>query len=318
MSYVVVVAALFFLTVKGYYGKKTSTYMEDTGDAFRFGALRMLLCMLIGIVLILFEGAAGLLAVEGGMLAICTLAGLCNAAFLTCWLFAVRKCAMVTVDVSCTLGSMIPAVFCALMFSEPILPTKLIGFALILLAAAVLSGYRRTERKSAGVGGLIFVVLSAVSEGTLSLTQQLYKHYYTEGGSRVGAAVYPKSVYHFYTYVFAALALLLILLVYEVAKMRREPTVRCTDRMRASMRVMKKTFLYILIMAVCMFVATYFQTVAANDYGMPPQILYPLIKGGCLITVCFVAMIFYGEKLTRRSVCGTVIALAGIVVMNLL
>jgi len=51
---------------------------------------------------------------------------------------------------------------------------------------------------------------------------------------------------------------------------------------------------------------------------MPSQILYPLIKGCGLITVTLYAMIFFGERVTRRSILGTIVALVGIVIMNVL
>ena len=75
--------------------------------------------------------------------------------------------------------------------------------------------------------------------------------------------------------------------------------------------------LHIFVMAICLFAANYFQTVATNDYGMSSQMLYPIIKGGCLITVNFTAMLFFGEKMTVRSVCGSLIALVGIVCMSI-
>lgn len=46
--------------------------------------------------------------------------------------------------------------------------------------------------------------------------------------------------------------------------------------------------------------------------------LYPIIKGGCLITVNFTAMLFFGEPITRRSACGSLLALGGIVLMSVL
>ncbi|MBR5447119.1 MAG: hypothetical protein IKV40_01715 [Clostridia bacterium] len=73
---------------------------------------------------------------------------------------------------------------------------------------------------------------------------------------------------------------------------------------------------HILIMAVCMFAANYFQTVAITDLEVPSQVLYPVIKGGCLVTVNFTAMIFFGEKITVRSVCGSLVAIAGMICMN--
>lgn len=318
MVYLIVVVALFFLSVKGLCGKKTSTYMQDSGDAFRFNILRMLLCMLIGIVLVFIENAERYLAVESGILWICILAGVCNAAFLVGWMLAVRTNAMITVDVSLTLGSMIPAVLCAILFAEPISLPKMVGFALILLAAAILAGYRKEDKKKGSIGGVVFVIFASVGEGTVSFTQQLYKQFYTESGTRVGDVIYPKSVYHFYTYVFSAAALLLVLIGYEVWRHIKNPTIGWIDDAKTSLRTLFKPLPYIVVMAISMFAATYFQTVATNDYGMSSQVLYPLIKGGCLITVTLYAMIFFGERVTRRSILGTTVAMAGILVMNIL
>ena len=76
--------------------------------------------------------------------------------------------------------------------------------------------------------------------------------------------------------------------------------------------------MHIAIMAACLFAANYLQTIATTDYGMSSQILYPISKGGCLITVNVVGMLFFGEKITRRSFCGTIVALVGIISMSLL
>ncbi len=73
MVYLIVLLALIFLSVKGFCGKKTSTCVGQMGDAFRFNILRMLLCTLIGIVVVCFEGAQGALRIDGGMMAICLL-----------------------------------------------------------------------------------------------------------------------------------------------------------------------------------------------------------------------------------------------------
>ena len=95
MVYVFVLLTLLFLGIKGVCGKKTSTCVQQTGDAFRFNILRMLLCSLIGMVVVLIEGAQDSLTVDGGMIAICLLAGVCNAMFLIGWILAVRKNSMV-------------------------------------------------------------------------------------------------------------------------------------------------------------------------------------------------------------------------------
>lgn len=316
MVYVIVFLALIFLTVKGFCGKKTSTCVQQIGDAFRFNILRMLLCMLIGIVAVFLEGAQGSLRIEGRMVAICLLAGICNAMFLIGWILAIRKNSMVTMDVALTLGAILPAVLCAVLYDEPISLSKLLGFLLIIAAAAILAGYNKNTKGNPGLGGILLVVIASVGEGLVSFTQQMYKQYYTEGGSMAGDVLYPKSIYNFYIYVFAAAVLILALIVYDAVQCAKNPTKRWAIEMRNGVKTLIGPMPYIIVMAISMFAATYFQTVATGDYGMPSQILYPLIKGGCLVTVNIVAMLFFGEKATRRSVLGSAVALAGVVIMN--
>lgn len=316
MVYLIVLLALIFLSIKGFCGKKTSTCVQQTSDAFRFNILRMLLCMLLGIVVVFLERAQGSLRVEGRMIAICLLAGICNAMFLIGWILAIRKNSMVTMDVALTLGAILPAVLCAILFHEPISIPKLLGFVLIILAAAILAGYNKNTKGNPGLGGILLVIVASVGEGLVSFSQQLYKQYYTEGGSMAGDVIYPKSIYNFYIYVFAAAVLILCLIAYDIYHCIKDSTKRWTDEVKHGVKTLIGPMPYIVIMAISMFAATYFQTVATGDFGMSSQVLYPLIKGGCLITVNVTAMVFFGEKVTRRSLIGSAVALVGIVVMN--
>lgn len=162
MVYLIVAIALIFLTVKGFCGKKTSTCVTRTSDAFRFNILRMLLCMMIGIVVVFLEGAQKFLRVDNRMIAICLLAGVCNAMFLIGWILAIRKNSMVTMDVALTLGAILPAVLCAIFYDEPISVPKLVGFALIIAAAAILAGYNKSTKGNPVVGGILLVVIASV------------------------------------------------------------------------------------------------------------------------------------------------------------
>ena len=313
MAYVFVLIALICLAVKGYCGKKVGTWMRHSGDAVLFNLLRMIFCAVIGLGLVLIAGEWGFLAVDGGMLAICFFAGAANATFLVFWLLAIQKNAMVTVDVCLTIGSILPAILCALLFGEPISPLKLIGFVLILVATVILAGYNKSTVGRVGILGVIFLVLAGLGDGLAGFSQQLYKQFYTEGGVAFRAA-YPKSVYHFYTYLFASLLLLLVYGGYCLYMRRADGK---SGYLTPKKPFERKAMPVIVVMAICMFAATYFQTVATGDYGMSSQVLYPMIKGGCLITVNVTACVFFGEKITRRSILGSCVALAGMIIMNI-
>ncbi len=317
MAYLFVVLALLCLTAKGYFGKRTSNCVRATSDAYLFNLLRMAICTVIGLALVFLDGASANFAVEAGFLWVCVLSGVANATMLAAWILAVQRNTMVMVDVSLTLGSLIPTLLCAMLFGEAISIPKMLGFGLILLASFVLAG-RSGAKKRGTLLGILLLVLAAIGDGVSGFAQQLYKQLYTEAGLRFMGESYPKTVFHFYTYVFASLALLLLYVGVRLsARARKQKDVAEVDA--DSKRVSKLSLiLQIAIMAACMFAANYFQTVATNDYGMSSQMLYPIIKGGCLITVNFTAMLFFREPITRRSASGSLLALSGIVLMSIL
>jgi len=253
--------------------------------------------------LVFIEGAQSFLAIEGRMLVICILSGISNAAFLVCWMLAIRMNAMVSVDVGLTLGSLLPSVLCLILFSEPMSPLKMIGFALIVAATFILGcGDHRADKKS--IVGVVYLLLAALGDGMSGFAQQLYKQYYTDAGSLTGDVLYPKTIYHFYTYVFAALALLIAIAAYLAVSKSRSAVPRADSddkKERQCIVLPPRAVLHIFIMAACLFAANYLQTAATNDYGMSSQMLYPIIKGGCLVTVNFTAMMFFGEPIPAEA-----------------
>ncbi len=318
MVYLFIILALVCLGVKGYCGKKISIYVKNTEDSFLFNLVRMLFCIVIGFVIVSAENRGGSFAVEKGMIGISFLAGVSNVAFLVGWLLAVRKNTMITVDVALTIGSIIPAGLCALLFDETVSWQKMFGFGLIILATVILSGYNKSVKTKVGIAGILLLVFTAVGDGTMSFSQQLYKQYYTENGFHSHGVYYSNSLYHFYTYVFAALTLLAIFLGCSIRRFCRLKREERSNFWPGIAHCLVKPLPSIVVMAACLFAASYFQTVAASNYGMPSQILYPVMKGGGIIGVNLIGMAFFGEKLTKRSVLGSLVALCGIVAMNVL
>ena len=315
MAYVMILLILLCNATKGYCGKHVSSSVKNAGDSFQFSLLRMLLCTLIGLVLIIVEGSQRFLMVEQRMLWICILSGVANATFLVGWLLAVQRTTMVAIDVSLTLGSIIPSILCAILFGEAISLPKMFGFALILVATFVLAGHA-DQGKRIGLIGILLTLLATVGDGMCGFAQQLYKQFYTEAGSFANGLYYPKAVFHFYTYIFSGITFLLLFVFYRLRDAKKAGSKDMGKALAVSIPV--KVMLHILIMAICLFAANYAQTLATSDYGMSSQVIYPVLKGGSLIVVNFTAMIFFGEKITVRSLCGSLIALAGIVSMSIL
>lgn len=309
MAYLCTAITLVALAVKGFCGKKVSTCAQGGRHALLFNLIRILFCIPISLAVLFLAGAGGRLLPEGGLLAISLLAGAANAAFLAFWMLAVQKNTMVAVDVTLTMGSLLPAILCAILFSEAISPPRLLGFALILAAALILA--KGGERKQGGPLGILFILLAALGEGMVGFSQQLYRQYYTEAGTRFTGTAIPAEVYHFYTYLFAGAFLLLGTLAVRFLTSKR-------GEAESLPAVPWGTVLgNVAVMAACLFLANYTQTAASAFYGMPSEVLYPVVRGGTLILVNVTAL-FFGERFTRRTALGTAVALGGILIMNLL
>lgn len=315
MAYLFVFLSLAANTVKGYSGKKTSVFAVQSTDAPLFSFVRVFFCLIIGLIMVLIEGAHASLAIDPIMLWICALSGVTNALFLFCWMLAVQKNPLVLVDVSLTLGSLIPAVLCLIFFGEDISLAKMLGFALILVAAAVLSLGSKSKSKISPLG-LLLVCLASIGLGLTAFSQKLFDNYRTAGGAFSGGIDYPKSVFLFYGYVFAAITLLICFFAVVILRKKKEPEKKLSARSLFSPII--KPLPHIIIMAICLFADNYFKAVALIDYAMPSQILYPIIQGGCLITVNISAALFFKEKFTVRTLIGSALALVGIIIMNVI
>ena len=318
MEYFLLIVTLLFLATKGYCGKKTSTDIKKPTDPFLFNLIRMLFCLGIGFVLILIEAVSSQLAVPPLFVWITVGAGAANVAFLVGWILAVQRTPMVTMDVALTIGSILPAVLCLILFDEAISVPKLGGFALILVATAILSGYGKSTGKRAGVTGVLLVITASLGEGFSSFCQQLYKHYYTVDGSRAHGVYYENAIFQFYTYVFTAAFLALFFIGASIWNYRKQTEQERTGYVRGLFSSCVRPLPYIAVMAGCLFAANYMQTAITTTYGMSSQVLYPVIKGGSLVLVNITAMLFFGERPTWRSITGSAFALGGAVLMSVL
>ena len=318
MAYGAVALALVFTAGKAYSGKKTSTLVRQPSDSFLFNLVRMLMCILIGLTVVYAESAQHAFHVERDMAAICLFAGASNAALLIGWMLAVQKCPLITVEVTMAAGSMIPAALSAWLFAEPIAWQKMLGYGLVILSAVILSGYQNNTVEKTGLAGIALVILATAGDGLTGFSQQLYRQYYTENGVRARGVFYPVSIYQFYTFVFSALILLVCFGIYCVWRFWKKTPPASAPAPNQLFRTAAKALPLIAVMAVCIFAVNYFQTLATGKYGMSPQILYPVIRGGSLIITTVNAMLFFGEKPTRRSILGTLVAFAGILAINIL
>ena len=75
-------------------------------------------------------------------------------------------------------------------------------------------------------------------------------------------------------------------------------------------------FLYILIMSVCLFLYSYFKTLAAR-YLSSAQ-LYPLSQSGSLILSTMMSAALFHERLNIKCVVGIALSFVALIVINVL
>ncbi len=289
MGYLFAVVSVILGNAKGYCGKKSSGYLKNDSDAVLINVFRMVICTLIGLCIILFSHSS--LDANSKELLIFIMSGVSSALFVVFWLLCVKEDAYLMLDIFLLLGTVIPITVSAVMFGESIKFTQIIGIAVLLVSVFLMCGYNNNLKGKMKKSGIIILLLCGVFNGCSDLSQKLYVKT-TENMSAVK--------FNFYTYLFA-FAVLLIAYIIKKKAPSAEP--------------MKKTvFIYVLIMAVCLFGCSYFKTIAAKTLNS--AILYPLSQGLSLINSSLMAAFLFKEKPNKQSIIGVITAFIGLMILN--
>ena len=300
LGYLFVVGALAAGVTKGYCGKKTSGLIQGTRATFWFNAVRMLLCIPIGFLFVLSAGDLSALSVDWLTLLISAVSGISTAMFVVTWIGCVRWGAYMMVDVFITLGTVIPMTLCMVLFGETVGVFQIIGLLLLVFAAYLMCTYHKklSEGSRLRVGQCLLLVLCGASNGLTQFSQKWLRY---AGNTDV-------SVFNFYTYIVAALVLVLCALLY------REPGAGGES---ADKRVnLRRLGLYVVIMSGCLFLHSFCSTAAAGY--LPSSRLYPLMQGSSLVLSMLMSAVCFGERITVRCVIGISVTFAALLCINLL
>lgn len=295
MGYLLLSISLFAGTLKGFCGKKTSSYTTGIGSAVFANMVRMLLCIVIGFLLILATEDLSILIPDPKLLLIAALSGVSSAVFVVAWLICVKKSAYMMLDIFLMLGVLIPLAASSVFFSESVKLTQWIGIGVLFLAVVIMCSYNNTVKAKLTLPALALLLICGAANGVADFSQKLFTKC-IPGGSA--------AAFNFYTYVFAAVAL----------------TAACafTGKKAAGngKTELKKIFGYVLIMAMCLFANSYFKTLAAGY--LSAVLLYPLSQGCALILSAIMSAVVFKEKLTAKAIGGIITAFIGLLIINLL
>ena len=298
MGYLFLSLALLAGSTKGYCGKKTSGFVREYKDAMFTNFVRMVLCILISFLLLALSGRLSLLAVDLNVVLITLLSGVTTSVFVVAWLLAVRRGAYMMLDVFLMLGVIVPLLLSEFLFDEKIRLNQWAGLLVLLVAVVIMCSYNNQIKEKMSLKSLGLLVLCGIANGLTDFSQKLYVKTVADSSA---------AVFNFYTYIFSALVLLVFYLGAKV-----------TDKTGSSSEtdVLRRVGGYVAVMSVCLFLNSYFKTMAAGI--LPSTILYPLSQGASLILSSFMSMLFFKEKLTAKCITGIALSFAGLLIINLL
>ena len=298
MGYLFLAIALAFGIIKVYCGKRTSSVASCIYNSMLVTTVRMVMCFLIGILIVLISGASPIITDTTAIL-IAFVSGVSIAAFTTTWLLAVRTNAYMIVEVFVMGGVIIPTAVSSLFYGEHIGAMQMIGICLLLVAVYCISTYRNSEKIRLSPKALILLILTALASGISDFSQKLYVKEVS------GIDV---SVFNLYTYLFAAISLLFVCLVLKALNREEKKTASARE-------IVKPIFFYILIMAVCLFLNSYFKTRSAQY--LDAVLLYPLYQSCATVLALLMSVLLFREKMTAKGIFGIVLSIVAVCFINL-
>lgn len=300
MGYVYLLLSNLAGACKGFCGKKVSSFVKGTKDAVLSNIIRMVLCMVIGFGMLAFTTGISSLKIGATTLWITVLSGVSTSFFVVLWLISVKKSAYVMLDVFLMLGILVPTVSTFFLYGEKIRPNQIVGFGILLLATVIMCSYNNSIKTKMSVTSFVILILCGVANGITDLSQKLFVHEVTDVNV---------SVFNFYTYLFSAATLLII---YVILSLTGKENADGEGKERA----LGKMSAYITVMAACLFLNSYFKTMAAIT--VPSAVLYPCTQGIALVLSTLMSAVFFKERLTLKCILGVIITFIGLLVINVL
>ncbi len=255
----------------------------------------MILCTLIGLGMVLVSSGVGALRINRTVFLISLLSGAANSAFVVFWLISVKRGAYMMLDVFCMLGILIPLIGCSLCFGEEIRINHIIGIVILLAAVCIMCSYNNSIKSKMTVSSFILLLVCGAANGFSDFSQKLF----VKLSDNTSIAVF-----NLYTYLVSAVILIIFFLVFSGRAENKAPS------------AIKPIFGYILIMSVCLFLYSYFKTLAAQHLSSAQ--LYPLAQSGSLILSTVMSAVLFHERLNIKCIVGISMSFAALIVINVL
>ncbi len=301
IGYLFLSLALFAGLSKGYCGKQTSNVAKNVSDAMLINAIRMCFCFIIGIVIIMFQKNQSILPDNPKVIWIALLSGVSTACFTVSWLLSVNKKVFMMVETFVMAGVIIPLVLSNILYSEAIGIIQILGILLLMFAVYLMCTYDKTGKVRPSFKELLLLLFCSISSGLSDFSQKVFVKELPDASI---------AQLNLYTYLFAALFLGITCAIY-FSKLEKN-----AESKSSPVKLIKPIVHYILIMAVCLFLNSYFKTLAAKY--LDAVLLYPLNQGCGVVFSLIMSVTLFKEKINLKGIFGIALMLVSVYIINFL
>lgn len=292
-DYIFLIIILLLRVPQNFSSKKTSGLVTNSQSYFLYGTYSYTLAGLIAFVMLLFDGISGFSLPAVGISA---LGAVSLAVSLFCSIEALKSGVMVLAAMAGSAGLLLPCIAGIFMFNEPMKPMQFIGIALLIFSGWLLIGYSKEQTGSFTPRTLLLLIGSMLSNGSVMLAQKMFSKYLPDTSV---------SIFSFLTFGLIGIGMFIGLV----------PSLLSQSGRAKIAAVPKPVFLYGTISSIILLAINQLATLAGRN--VPSAIMFPINDGGATIITAITAAIFFKEKLTVRSVCGLILGIGSLIVINL-
>jgi len=295
MGYFFLSIALLTNTVKGYCGKQMSRFSAKLNDTLLICFFRMLMCIGTSAIILAVTGGFFGLEITPKLIGYAAFSGISTAILVAAWLFAANSSGYMMLEVFQMLGVGVTILMSFIIFKEEITVPDIIGFCVLVFAAYLMHAGTKVKPT---LKTFAVVILCGLANGMTDFSQKAFIY----SGLETTTAQFQLC-----SYVFAAATLIVLYTAMTAGKKAEEGG--------GAVAILKKTWYFVLIMAVCLYGNSFFKTEAANYLSAAK--LYTLSQGGTMAIGTLMSAFLFKEKLTLKSYASIAITFIGLLIINL-
>ena len=295
MGYIFLAIALLTNNIKGYCGKQMSRYSAKLNDTLLICFFRMLMCIGTSAIILAVTGGFFGLEITSKLIGYAAFSGISTAILVAAWLFAANSSGYMMLEVFQMLGVGVTILMSFVFYREEITVRDLIGFCVLVFAAYLMHAGTKVKPT---LKTLAVVILCGLANGMTDFSQKAFIY----SGLDTTTAQFQLC-----SYIFAAATLIVL---YTAMTAGKKPE----NNDGGAVAILKKTWYFVLIMAVCLYGNSFFKTEAANYLSAAK--LYTLSQGGTMAIGTLMSAFLFKEKLTLKSYASIVITFIGLLIIN--